>query len=240
VSLRETSFSDVCGTIDELKRLMHEERERVRASPNTTIEPLLEDALFMLDRMRERLEQYKDFREKIRDILFRLDQIKDVDLRRAEKAADVVRGYIEGQGELRKSGLGVIDEAAEAIRTIAGNQENRLRTYKDLALQLHDQFTRIKGDRPWLVTEDETGSLIDNLSRKYQAWLPPEPHCGLLLKAMAESRAWVAAEALDDGQPVIQFEDGGVIPMSQVRWDSTISNFHPASFKPGPTRSKHR
>ena len=66
MAARKTSFSDVCGTMDELKRLLHEEHERVVAGPVELIEPLLDDARYMLDRMRHRLETYRGFRARFR------------------------------------------------------------------------------------------------------------------------------------------------------------------------------
>jgi hypothetical protein len=55
---RRTRFSDVCGTIDELKRLLHQEPESSVAQPQV-LESLIDDALFMEARMEVRLKQYR-------------------------------------------------------------------------------------------------------------------------------------------------------------------------------------
>ncbi len=68
---------------------------------------------------------------------------------------------------------GTMDEAAEAIRTVAGTQENRLRSYKDLALKIYSHFREICADRAWLVDETGSKSFIEKLKRKYHTWFPP-------------------------------------------------------------------
>jgi hypothetical protein len=194
---RQTKFSDVCGTMDELKRLLYEEYEKVSFKPKNFIKPLLEDALFMLGRMKERLQEYKDFRKKI-------------------------------------------GEAAEAIRAVAGTQEGGLRSYKDLSLKVYDYFREICGDRAWLISQTESRSFMERVRKKYQAWLPPQPHCDKLLERLKNSGAYVLKEIEVGEEPVVQFEDGGSIPMSQVRYDPNIKNFHPSSFKPASTGRKYR
>ncbi len=135
---------------------------------------------------------------------------------------------------------GMMDEAAEAIRTVAGTQESRLRSFKDLALKVYSLFGEICGDRAWLIDEANSKSFIEKLKRKYQAWLPPQPHREMLLKFLQNSRAYVLKETEAGKEPVVQFEDGGSILMSQVRYDPKIQNFHPASFKPAPTGREYR
>ena len=63
---RQTRFSDVCGTMDELKRLHHEEHETVARDPIAVIKPLLEDAMYMLNGMQERIGEYDDYRNRVR------------------------------------------------------------------------------------------------------------------------------------------------------------------------------
>ena len=59
MAFRRTLFSDVCGTMDELRRLLCEEYEHIARDPAGLVNPLLEDALFMLGRMRNRQEEYR-------------------------------------------------------------------------------------------------------------------------------------------------------------------------------------
>jgi len=121
---------------------------------------------------------------------------------------------------------------------VASDQEGRLRTCKELTLKIYDSFMKVKGNRGWLLEEGE--DLRENLEKKYQAWLPPGPHKEKILEFLVKSRAYVIEASRPGEQPTVQFEDGGLIPMSKVRWDPDIENFYPAGFKPSPTGRKYR
>lgn len=240
MSPHQTRFSDVCGTMDELKRLLHEEYERVRSNPAGILTPLLEDALFMLGRMKKRLAEYGDFRQQIHDVVTHLEAMEDIDLQKAHDAVALLREHAQSTEGCRNSDVKRMEELAEDIRSVASAEEHALRNYKDLALKLHGLFIGIKGNRPWAMTQGEAESPADVIKRRYQAWLPPEPHCSALLDRFSESKARVLDEPLPDGQPVVQFVDGGRMPMSKIRWDPDIRNFHDASFTPDPTARKYR
>ena len=67
----------------------------------------------------------------------------------------------------------------------------------------------------------------------WEAWLPSEPHRARLVDFLSKSRAyviWPDGSANGRGeQPLVQFEDGGLMPMSEVRWSDAVRNFYPAS-----------
>ena len=231
---RETRFSDVCGTTDEFTGLLQSEYEAVASDPEGKLNPLLEDSLYMVARMHERMAAYRELLDRVREIVASLEAVQEVDGDKSEEAGRFIRTCIASSEAFRGRGVEEIEEAMKEIRSVASQQENRLRQYKDLVLSLHDEFVRIKGGRPWLVEEADQASYIETLQRRYQAWLPSEPHRGHLLDWLARARAAISEVLLDDGQPVVQFEDGGSLPMSQVRYDPEVRNFHPASFKPGP------
>ena len=240
MTFRQTRFSDVCGTMDEVKRLIHEESERVAANPEGTIVPLVKDALVMLSRMEARLEQYSQLWEDIQGILDQTDQRKTVVSQKAHRALQHVEDDLMAKDPNHRLGIKRINTLAEDTRSIASAQEHLLRAHKDLALKLHEVFMRIKGNRAWIVSPDSSESAEDSIKRRYQAWLPPEPHCTMLLERLAASTAHVVEAQLTDGEPVIQFMDGGAMRMSQVRWNPDIKNFHPASFQPAPTGREYR
>ena len=230
---RQTKFSDVCGTMDEFKRLLYEEKEKIFTEPESHLEPLLEDALFMLSRMEGRVKEYKDFVEEIRKRLQLMNEVKEVDSAKASRSAELIRKQILSR-ELEVEKLA---DAAESIRSVASELEKKLRTYKDLALGVYALFMKVKGDRNWLL---EPEGLESDLKSKYQAWLPPDPHRSKLLRWLADVRAYVIEPTRIGEQPLVQFEDGGLISMSQIRWDPNIGNFHPAGFKPSPSGRRYR
>ena len=224
---RQTSFSDVCGTMDALKRLLNQERESVSLEPANTLDPLFSDALFMLGRMRDRIETYEAFREKLRGILSRLERIERLDTETAEHAAAILRACTESQQAFADADIERMGQLAEEIRAVANAHEHCLRQYKDLALETGDLFVEVKGQRPWLIAEEGKRSLVEDAKRAYQAWLPPEPHSSMLLDWLSASRAHVPEGRAPDGEPLVQFEDGGRMRMSQIRWDPEIRNFYP-------------
>lgn len=166
----QTRFSDVCGTIDELKRLL-EVGDKVFESPEDYVEPLLEDALFMLLRMNGRLKEYRSFAEEVRRCIELMEKVEEADLEGAKKAVDFIRSYVKSAKGPEGTELEKLDHAAESIRSVANDQEGRLRTCKELALKIYDGFMKIKGNREWLLEEGE--KMKENLEKKYQAWLPP-------------------------------------------------------------------
>ncbi len=240
MSSRQTRFSDVCGTMDELKRLVHEEYERVVSDPDGRVTPLLEDALFMLERMKARLEAYAQFRQDIRDILSQMDQVDKIDDRKACEALACIGDDVRAAGSGQNVDIEQIDVLAENVRAVASAIEHQLRAYKGFVVKLCDLLIRIKGTRAWIISGEASESLESSLKRQHQAWLPPEPHCSMLLERLAASTAYVAEEQLPDGEPEVHFMDGGAMPMSQIRWDPDIQNFHPALFRPAATGRKYR
>jgi len=55
--LRETRFSDVCGTIDELRKMLDEGRRNLEET--TAVLNLIDDALYMIGRMLSRIREYE-------------------------------------------------------------------------------------------------------------------------------------------------------------------------------------
>jgi len=58
---RQTRFSDVCGTLDEIKRMLYEQPEEA-ASESAQLVALVDDVALLLPRMCIRLREYEQFR----------------------------------------------------------------------------------------------------------------------------------------------------------------------------------
>ena len=228
----QTSFSDVCGTVDEFKRRLRDDCESVALNPCETLNPLLSDAEYMIGRMQERVEAYKAFKNSLQEILSQLDEIAEVKIRKGEEAIGNLRGFVVSSEYFAKVDTERMCELAERVRSVAGAQEHCLRKHKDLALRTDEIFLEVKGGRPWLTSEEGKSSLVSDVRREHQAWLPPDPHTEVLLNWLSRSRAHLPEERGPDGEPYVQFEDGGCILMSQVRWNEEIGNFFPASRNP--------
>lgn len=226
---RQTSFSDVCGTVDEFRRLLRGGRTRGPRDLQAAMACLLDDAAFMLGRMAQRRAEYQAFRDGLREVLDRLERIEAVDTSPAEEATAILQARAQSGAPCENADPEGMGKLAERIRDAANAQEHTLRTFKGLVLEVYDLFVQAKGSRPWLLTEDGKPSLTGGFAREHQAWLPPEPHRGILLDWLSRARAHVPEERGHGGEPSVQFEDGGCMAMSQVRWDPEVENFRPDS-----------
>ena len=231
---RQTRFSDVCGTMDELKRLHHEEHETVTRDPIAVIKPLLEDAMYMLIGMQERIGEYDDYRNRVGAAMQRLEEEIRTVIDPAITAVKFMEDAMESNQRYGATDVADISNAAEAIRSVASSLEHELRARMELALEFNRLFLEIKRDRPWVLDGDDIDSYKGKVELDYQAWLPPEPYRTMLIDLLASSRAEIIDSQHPGGEPIIQFDDGGSIAMSQVRYDSEVENFHPANHKPAP------
>lgn len=240
MAMRQTGFSDVCGAMDELKRLAVEEPERLAAAPGTLVRPLVEDGLYMIGRMRGRLDAYRRLRERLQAVLEALAQLPAVAGEPARRGAERIDAWLGEGAPLDPAGVAELHAAAEEIRSVASAQEQVLRQGKALALQLHDAFEEVREGRPWLLGEADRENLGERLRQRHQAWLPPEPAAGIMLDWLGRDRLTVQEDQRQDGQPVVLFDDGGAIPMSQLRWSAELGNFHPAGTAPGTRGRSYR
>ena len=237
---RQTHFSDVCGTMDEYKRLHGEEYERVLDDPAALLPPLLEDARYMLLRMQQRIGEYDDYRARVASALRRMGEEPPTDTEPAERALAFLDDLARAQGDYAATGIPEIADLAEAIRSVASSLEHELRSRMELALELNRLFVEIKRDRPWVLDDGDTGSYKERMAAKYQSWLPSEPHRSVLLERLASAGAEVIESDQPGAEPMVQFDDGGSMAMSQVRYDTTVRNFHPANHKPAPGGRHYR
>jgi hypothetical protein len=232
--MRRTRFSDVCGTIDELKRVVHEEPEALANRPEA-LEELVDDALFMLERMEPRLREYEQFRATIAALCTEMQEIGDARRTDALAAAPELRSLLRCGRTLTEEERGRAVAQAEAIRVVAQNLENRLYRYKDLALALGRAYRDIQGNRSWVLDAAEATEALPG-EPAWARWLPPSPHRERILRYLTAGRAHLLMPDGDaDGQeraPLLQFEDGGVMPLPVVRWSEDVRNFYPAEAPP--------
>jgi gas vesicle protein len=146
---RQTSYYDVCGTIEELKKLLKERPELVESEPDRFFE-LIEDMRYMLSRMQRRREKYREFAEAVASVSERLNQIAGPDVEDAYQRADKLRDFLKDNPEKVTEGLQCLNEMAEGIRKVANAMESQvLYVYRDLAIELAELYAQIKGSRKW-------------------------------------------------------------------------------------------
>lgn len=231
---RQTRFSDVCGTIDDLKRILHEESsERL---PSETLTSYVEDCLSMLERMELRLTEFAGFRNAVTTILEQMQQIEESLQTSALTAAQELFIRFEAITTPSHEEIDQLCALAETVRDAANLAESRLRRFKQAALELGKLYGTVEGGRGW---QKEGQDAVDaGMEVQLAAWLPRSPHREKILAWLKVDRARLVME---DGQPpVVAFEDGGMIPLRDVRWSDEVDNFVPASFKPHPHGPKYR
>lgn len=235
----QTSFSDVCGTMDELKRLLDEKKQDSVCGRAGAARPLIRDALFMLEKMETRIGEYMEFASGIEKISRALLSVEHTGIEDGLLALKKLSKKTSSKERKPEGFRAEIFELAESVREAATRQESCMRDFKGLALEVNRLFTNVRGARPWILSDVPAGGCADELLKKYQAYLPPEPHGSKLLERMVKGKN-VAIEMKEGREPYVSFEDGGIMRMSRVRWNENIKNFHQAGTAPGKSGRSYR
>jgi hypothetical protein len=245
---RQTRYRDVCGSVDELKRLLFEEPDRAAAEPQV-LEALVEDMLYMLARMEQRLMEYEQFRAEVLEATAALRQIGGSRRAEALDLAPVLRAQLPHGTALTPTARDAAVASAEAIRDVAQDVENKMSRYKTLALAIEAAYRMVRGPRAWVLDEAEAEAAALPGEPEWARWLPPSPHRERILRHLRSGRAHLlTAEEMaslrgtgapvDDGPPWVQFSDGGVMALPNVKWSDEIANFYSSETPPHP-RARH-
>lgn len=152
-SARQTSYYDVCGTIDELEKLLKEKPEMAESAPSRIFE-LIDDACYMLSRMQRRREKYREFADAVASVSQRLSQIAGPNTENAYQKADELRDILKNDRDKVTERLEELFEKAEGIRDVANRMEKEvLYAYRDLARELGQIYAQIRGSRKWVKGE---------------------------------------------------------------------------------------
>jgi len=146
---RQTNYYDVCGTINELKKLLEENPELAQSNPARLFE-LIDDMCYMLARMQRRRGTYKEFAEAVNSVSERLNQVEGPDVEDAYQIADELRNSLKSDPDKVAGNLQDLHKMAEGIRKVANRMEKEvLYAYRDLAIELGEIYSQIKGSRKW-------------------------------------------------------------------------------------------
>jgi hypothetical protein len=143
-----TKHVDVCGTVDELERLWAEQPELADEAPEQWL-ALISHALAMCARMKQRLDAYGAFSDRVAAIAGGLAALEGPDHSPAPEYAARIREHIAAGGEHVRGHVPEMCELAEAIRKIAGDSELVLYRYRDLAIELGALYEEVRGGREW-------------------------------------------------------------------------------------------
>ncbi|HEV2126537.1 MAG TPA: hypothetical protein VGW38_27580, partial [Chloroflexota bacterium] len=188
-------------------------------------------------------------------IVQQMRAIEEPRLRDAQREAGTIRNLLTNGDALPASEL--IDRAEE-IRQVANDMEGALRRHKEAAIAAGRAYLALKGARGWddgstssarpvapaaAEQSSESPPLPPGLS---EAWLPPSPHREKVIDWLYRGRAALLTEeeaskipvGPQGREPLVQFEDGGVMPLRAVRWSDEVSNFYPLGSPPPHPRGR--
>lgn len=222
---RATRYSDVCGTIDELKRILWDERHRAQAG-DLALAELVRDMSFMLDKMDGRARAYAEFREALRGLLGTMDALTPSPRAEARPREDQALQALEHRVPTDAAAEDLCLRLEE-IRDVANRMERLLRGFRTAASRIAIAYRRVRGARSWAVDEEGTAGSLP-IPAEYEGWLPPQPHRDIVLDWIARGRVHLVSGAV----PSIEFEDGGTMPLSDVRWSQEVKNFHRKDERP--------
>ena len=229
-AVRETRFSDVCGTVDEFRSVLG--KDKLEEDDVGVLRCLVDDALYMIGRMRSRLEEYEGVKEHLRALVEKMDEIESGRGLEASSLTNELKILVSG--DLSKRNVKKAMALAENIRRVAGELEGILGSCKGRCLDLIDLYGRIKGMRDWSADEKKRIGLalpiimsVDDLLKSVKEWLPPEPHRTKLIEFVKAGRAHIQPKQRKR-PPIVYFEDGGTISLHKVRYSEEIRNFYPA------------
>jgi hypothetical protein len=148
VSENQTRHRDVCGSVDEYKKLIKEDPD------NPVLPRLLEDIGHMIRRLAGRRDEYRQF---IADVL----EACAAEVRgpeRVELAYELLPELQKRIGcsvEKNEAELETIYEEAEAVRDVAQYLEYALHDSKAIAMRINELFEQIRGGRTWEKGQEE-------------------------------------------------------------------------------------
>jgi hypothetical protein len=118
-------------------------------------------------------------------------------------------------------------ERLEEVRDVANRMERLLRGFRTAAARVAVAYRRVRGERSWAVDEEGTARNLA-IPAEYEGWLPPQPHRDVVLDWISRGRLHLVPGSV----PLIEFEDGGTMPLADVRWSEAVKNFHRKDEKP--------
>jgi len=149
-ALPETSTKhvDVCGTIDELKRLWEQQPE-LADTDAARLHELLAHVLTMLRRIEQRLTAYGEFAAAVGACAAEMGALQHPDHAPVPALHRQLSDVIAAGGTAVREHLEEVFAAAEALRKIAGDSERVLYGCRDLAIEIGGLYEDLRGARIW-------------------------------------------------------------------------------------------
>jgi len=145
---RQTRHNDICGTIDELKKRIAEEPQTAASDPEPLLQ-LLDDMIYMMNRIRRRRERYEEFEAAVGQALDQALAIRPPDIDAAIAKAEQIRGVMTQQPQSLAGQVEQLHALAEEFRKAANEAEQTLYPHRDIAREIGRLYREIRGARHW-------------------------------------------------------------------------------------------
>lgn len=151
---RQTNYSDVCGTIDEFKKLLQNQPEIAESNPTRLFE-LVDDVCYLLSRMQRRREAYKASVDSISSVLEQMQKVAGPNTDDAYQKADVLKDILKNDPDKVTEKLEELFSLAEGMRDVANRMEQEvLYPFRELFIQLGEIYYQVRGSRAWEKRKD--------------------------------------------------------------------------------------
>lgn len=141
-----TRHPDVCGCVDELRGSVDENPDVVNADPER-FHQLMVDAIYMIARMKKRIDAYDRFFDDVTEVCKTSVDIPDPES--ASSAAEKLHAVFDSAGEGQSLDKDSLFFLAEQVRDVASGQEAALAKMRDMAIHIGGLYKEIKGARNW-------------------------------------------------------------------------------------------
>ncbi len=229
---------------------------------------LVDDGIYMLARMEVRLREYQAFRDVLVQAAEQLQRVEEPRLADAHAEAEQLRALLDsGRSQAVADVIQRAEEIRQVANDMEGALRRHKEAAIEVGrayLQLRGARGWDDGSASARASSSGTGSTSTaggtEVSNERgdagstealppwipEAWLPPAPHRAMIVDWLKRGRAALLSdqeaarypEGPQGREPLVQFEDGGVMPLRVVRWSEEVRNFHPLGSTPHP-RGRH-
>ncbi len=145
----QTKYRDVCGSIDAIKAWLGNDPAGAWKQKEELV-ALVDDVSHMLGRVRQRREAYEAFAAELRGLCDAMDGQEKPDTAPGLAGAEELRRGLELDApEALLNRREQLLSAAEAVRSLAQQEEDGLAGWKALAIRVGGLYRLIRGARQW-------------------------------------------------------------------------------------------
>jgi hypothetical protein len=145
-TLSHTRHPDVCGCVDELRGLVDANPNVIGADPEK-FHKLMTDAIYMIARMKKRIDTYEKFFDDVINVCKTNVDIPDT--KSSSSAAEQLHSIFDSVDKDQIPDKASLFNLAEQVRDVASGQEAALAKMRSMAVKIGELYNEIKGARNW-------------------------------------------------------------------------------------------